>query len=1192
MTSENSYNAALKTSVDKYKASYLNPLVSYKNIPEIPSDLVDLLSYQRMIDTKLQEVSSVKILPCSFDPAKQVRETYANLRQEQENLKQSLLISAAAEKEMLEQDYRDRVRKADSYNDSLISPIREKHNELLQYKSELDYVFKHYDITPLDMDISDNITVSEFSTLVDEALSTCQRYVKRNSEIFSRIVSPLKGESNLGFTLSYLAVFMIVAYFTMPFIALAVFPLLFMSVMSMHKDQEKLQIASALMAQIDYNRFVNEEDKIHVEDLDMSHIDKEVEEKIAALPNLTLSETEEINKLTQWTGDIQKILTEAQSMVSQEYAGVIHNLKQIQDNVKQRVDSLMAEYKPFPTFSNPSVVMSHSYALGRIENTLDVTVDLPARNIVFDNSDRERAIDMIKLYLANALLSVQVKQLTVEIYDPKNMCGDFTEFFTPDTKLYIKPNTDTLDNLIKNYRKYSQDNIIALKGKTIDDYNQDAEARELANKPYKLLIILSEFNNLKEEKNETGRLFREWFQFSCESGCMVWLLDNQQYPNTIWVDGSYGGQGTPIIYDSALGEKAVETYTEALKKFKDKGIDYITKFAEKYIPRERWWTWDTIKGIELNFGLEGGDPTRGFPMVVGDANVHALLAGATGAGKSAAINQMLISLITKYPPSELLLVYLDFKNVEAAKFTQGFDIELSKWMSDEEQKKLLDDEKYFKRVSKIPHLKIISGTTDGEYALSVFEYLLDEMAKRQQIINKFGETKLEDVRKKILKDYNKMKGTPNGTWHDMRADWDWYKVNVYEPYGDMPRLLVIFDEFQVMFNTEFVPQNTIDSINGKITAFTKLARAMGAHFWFTSQSMKGTMSKDTIGNFSLRGALRCDADVSNELLGNPAASTIVQKFGYMYTNDSAGTNPDANKLWRVPFLDTPPMMKYIADICEMLEPNHEEHRMADFYDEKTLVPAEEIDKWYNSYDAFNDPDTFILGERAAFSLNKAPLTLSLLNDGGENVMIAAFERSDMLNLTMTMLRSLKFKEDATVIANIQDAESYTLMDPESFLDPKFVSLASPKQDIEEFVGALENIVERRKDKGGPYKPIYVFCVQWERAPLISVDINYKFQDRLKDLLREAPSVGMHFVFSSREKLEMPRFIPNSCNHRVCGLIPKDSFFFIEDTRVEKLPDSSKGIGLFAIYEFGTQKDKFRIYQHTYAKKLKSRAVVL
>lgn len=1192
MTSENFYETGLRNAISQYKQSYLVPLDRYRHLPPIPNSYAELLAYQRQMQQTYNQLCSIKIPACNYDPRAELQKSFDVNRQQIANQKAQLKQQAEQQKAAMIAQHEQEVQDVAAYNAALTNPMRDKHKELLDCTKELEYVFDHYDITPLDINISDNITQDEFATLIDESLATCHKYMKKENKWFNKIVNPLKGETNFAFTASYVAIIFLCIYFLSPFITLAAFPLLFMSTLSLNKDREKLQIAAALCTQMDYNRFVPEDALHQVSEIDTDVVDVTLQEQLSAIKDTTDDENKALSSLTSQMPEITKQLEAAHAEVASEYSDVVSTVKKQLDIVNAKVEEMGIGYVAFPMKCNQSVVMSHRYVLGKVEGAIDVDMDMTSRNIVFCDKDRKQALNSIKLYLANALLSVRVKQLTVEIFDPKNMCADFAEFFTPETKPYIKPNDATLDNLVKQYRQYSQDNIIGLKGVTIDAFNEDAEKRELVPKEYKLLIILSEFQSLKDPQNETGRLFREWFQFSADSGCMVWLLDSQQYPNTVWVDGSYNGKGTPIQYTPELGAQAVVTFTDALAKFKDKGIDYISKFADKYIPREKWWTWDTIKGIDLNFGLENGDPTRGYPMPLCDANVHALLGGATGAGKSAAINQMLISLVTKYPPSELLLIYIDFKNVEAAKFTQGYKPEEGVWMDATEQKKLLDDEKYFTRVSKIPHLKIISGTTDGEYALSVFEYLLDEMAKRQQIINKFGETKLEDVRKSILKKYNEEHGTPKGTWHDMRADWDWYKPNVYDQYGDMPRLLVIFDEFQVMFNTEFVPQKIIDQINGKITAFTKLARAMGAHFWFTSQSMKGTMSKDTMGNFSLRGALRCDADVSNELLGNPAASTIKAKFGYMYTNDSAGTNKDANKLWRVPFLDTPPMMKYIEDINAMLEPNHEFHRMADFYDEKVLVPAEEMDKWYHTYDVFNAPDTFILGERASYSTNKAPLTLTLMNDGGENVMVAAFERNDMLNLTMTMIRNLTFKQDATIIMNVQDQESYTLINPEMFLPAKFLSLASPKQDVKEFAEALEDIVARRRDKGGPYKPIYVFCVQWERAPYISVDQDYKFQDRFKGLLRDGPSVGMHFVFSSKEKLDMPRLIPMACSHRVCGLIPKDAFFFIEDSRVEKLPDAAKGSGLFAIYEYGTTRTKFRIYQHTYTQQIKSREIVI
>ena len=66
----------------------------------------------------------------------------------------------------------------------------------------------------------------------------------------------------------------------------------------------------------------------------------------------------------------------------------------------------------------------------------------------------------------------------------------------------------------------------------------------------------------------------------------------------------------------------------------------------------------------------------------------------------------------------------------------------------------------------------------------------------------------------------------------------------------------------------------------------------------------------------------------------------------------------------------------------------------------------------------------------------------------------------------------------------------------------------------------------------------------------------------------------------------------ACNHRIVGLMPKDCFFFCESSAPEKFPDAAKECGIFAIYEFGTSVQKFRIYQHTYTKVLKARGVVI
>lgn len=1188
-----SFDKDLSAAVSKYENTYIPVLNKFVVPTAVPTEISKLIEYEKTYTQKLRELQSCSVSPMKFDPLDEINKKFDRLEQDEAARKQQIEQQAETTKKERQAAHEAEVASAQQYNSDLLIPIRSKHQDLLQYKDELKRVFDYYGITPLDVKLSDNLTLKEFNTLIDSSIGICQKYMRKDSSLFSKALTPLRDNTNLGFTLGYCALGLVLAYICLPLAAVPVFYFYCKSTHNMYNDIERLRIASVLMSQIDYQRFVSEDEMRTVSDIDYTDIESSTKEALSTLKDYSIERDAAIAELDGARNDIQKICTDATTKVKGAYADRTKALQDFVMKVTEAKNKFMSEVKKFPAEQNLHLTLDRNFTLSRVNEVIDVKTPLPAQNIVFDSSDRSKAINLLKLYLSNALLSVRVKNLYVDLIDPMNLCAEFSEFLVPETKEYIHVNPKNFDEVVKSYREYAQANVFKTKDKSVDDFNTDAEERELVPIDYRLCIMVSGFE--KQLEGDNGKLFEEFFRTSFKYGVWMWMLDTRKREGCYWVDGSVE-QGVPIQYTQELGEQATNIYTTALAKFKDRGIDYVKKFANKYIPRDKWWTWDTIKSIEMNIGLENGDPTRGFPMLMGDANVHALLGGATGAGKSAAINEMLISLITKYPPSELQLVYVDFKNVEAAKFTCGYEPKENRWHTADEDSQLKKEGKFYTRLSRIPHLRIISGTTDGEYALSVFEFLMEEMARRQKVINMFGVTKLQEARERILAKYNEEhNGDPKkGTWHEMRQNWDWYKKNIIDEYGmEFPRLLIVFDEFQVMFNPEFVEPKIIDQINGKITAITKLARAMGCHFWFTSQSMKGTMSADTMGNFSLRMALRCSSEVSNELLGNGASGTIKAKFGFMYSNDSAGQNKDANKFWRLPFLDEKDMPGFIDQMYPMMEEMHESHNMAEFYDEKILVPSVVMNDWFVNYpEAFADPSTFILGERAAFSTNKAPLAVTLQDDDGENVLIAAFDRQDMLNMTLTMIDNIKqHSENCDIIINSMDKDSYTLLDIENIADPRFVSLASPKQDPEQLLDALGQMIGMRKEKGGPYRQLFIVLVQWEKAPGIGVDKNYKLEDKFKAVMRDGPAVGVHFILCMREKGEMGRFIATSCKHHLGGLMMSDqSGFFMNTTKVEKLPSADKDAGLFALYEFGTTLVKFRIYQHVFTAQLKSREI--
>ena len=1180
-TSASLYEVQLAQAISSYEQTYTNKLKQFVVPTEVPTDITEIMATRKKYTGMLQELTLAQPPALNFDAIGEVNKYYNNL-EDQETRRKSFLESLAnEEKNKRQQQYEQDVARANQHNKDLLIPIQQKHELLLQHKKNLAYVFDHYGITPLDVSISDNITFDEFSTLIDSAVEVCEKYQKREGKIFSYVTQPLKGNTNLLVTTAYCLLLVIIAWLVLPLASIPIFGLFCYALHGMYQDIDKLRIASALMTQTDYQRFVSEQDMAYVGAVTTEDIDERLAEDLKTIKSFADDRAAAIAAV-RGDSSIAQRCTEITGKVKALYAERTEDLKKYIKAVTDAEEDYLSKIKRFPAEQKNCLMMCHDFVLSRTPETIDVLTPLPFQNFVFKDDDHRAAIDLCKLYLCNTLLNVQVKQLTVEIYDPITMCADFTEFLTKDTQAYIKPNSGTLDDLMKTYRKYSQENVIALHGKTIDEFNTDAEIRELPPVEYKLLILVSGLDGLQDE--EKRKEFDPFFDFSMKNGVWMWLFSKEPRENSLFIDGTQHTSGEPIQYTWDIGDATTMIYSKALEKFKDRGIDYVVKYGDKFIPRSKWWTWDTIHEIYMPIGLMDGDPTKGLNVApaVGDANVHSLLAGATGAGKSAAINEMLMSLITMYPPSELQLVYVDFKNVEAAKFTRGFDKGKSDWMDAETETKLKRDESYYTRLSRIPHLRIISGTTDGEYALSIFNFLMDEMARRQKIINKAGVTKLEEMRKQILSRYNEEHSCKK-TWAEMRnSDWNWYQENVINAYGgELPRLLIILDEFQVMFNPEFVDPRIIDQINGKITAITKLARAMGCHFWFTSQSMKGTMSQDTMGNFSLRMALRCSSEVSTEIIGNPASGTIKAKFGYMYSNDSAGQDATANRLWRVPFLDEKKMKDYIDPLYDMLKERHEVHNMAEFYDEKVLVPRDVLAEWYDNYGSFDDPRCFILGELAGFSVDPTPLNINLGVDDGEGFLVSAFDREDLLNLTLTLLYNIRRKEDdATVIINCMDKDVYNIMGLENYVDERFESLSGPDIDVDEFVEAIRQQIDMRKAQGAVSKPLYIVLIMWEKCPGIGVDNTFKLSDKFKAIVRDGPAQGVHFILAMREKAELPRAIASQLKHKVCGQLMSDqSSYFMNSTKVEKLPSHASDSGLFALYEYGTTLEKFRIYQH-------------
>jgi FtsK/SpoIIIE family len=245
------------------------------------------------------------------------------------------------------------------------------------------------------------------------------------------------------------------------------------------------------------------------------------------------------------------------------------------------------------------------------------------------------------------------------------------------------------------------------------------------------------------------------------------------------------------------------------------------------------------RGLSIPIGTAGTVP---FTIELGDGSedgsaVHGLVVGTTGSGKSRLLHAIVHGAAARYSPSNLQLVVIDLKG----------GVEFTRLDTDE-------------RKVGLPHVEVLAIESDAGFAVSVLEHVTEMLAERLAQFRSVGVADIATYRRR--------------------------------PGAVMPRILVVVDEFHLLFNSD---ERHAERAAATIDLLARQGRSAGIHLLLGTQSLIGFQGpagrrQAILGQLGLRMALACNSDDSIEVLGDRSAAFLDKRLGEVRVSHS-GANP-------------------------------------------------------------------------------------------------------------------------------------------------------------------------------------------------------------------------------------------------------------------------------------------------------------
>ncbi len=275
-----------------------------------------------------------------------------------------------------------------------------------------------------------------------------------------------------------------------------------------------------------------------------------------------------------------------------------------------------------------------------------------------------------------------------------------------------------------------------------------------------------------------------------------------------------------VINDHGIQFQHMQDFADKIKAYYEKKKQVKSELKDLQ-KDEKFWTESSQFKVSVPVGWDINHKEVCFE--IGEAQNHTLICDHSGSGKSNFLHVLIQNLAFYYAPNEIQLFLLDYKEgVEFNAYTNPTTLE---------------------------HARLVSVASSVGFGVSFLSWLDKEMNKRGELFKQFNVKDLSDYRK----------------------------------HGEMPRLIVVIDEFQVLFSDSSTKDK--ERVEAYLTTILKKGRSYGVHLILATQTMRGSGITSLMSQIANRIALSMDAEDSESILSDDVACELKPPSEGIFNNN-------------------------------------------------------------------------------------------------------------------------------------------------------------------------------------------------------------------------------------------------------------------------------------------------------------------